>query len=183
MIDILGRMLILVRHATPAHGPLVPPEQWELDAALGRPAAVALARVLPAGACLVSSYEPKARQTLEPSGPVTTDERFNEVVRKEPYEGDFRARRHAYVSGVDHDDWEPRADVVARFDAGIEEWQRVAGARPVVVASHGMAMTLWLTAAIGLRDPGAFWSELRMPDPMEIDLRARTVRRIDPEPY
>jgi broad specificity phosphatase PhoE len=175
---ILWRMLILVRHAAPAVGPDVPPEQWELDPAAGRAGASGLARVLPAGACLVSSREPKARQTLEPSGPVTTDERFNEVVRDEPYEGDFRTRRRAFVDGVDHDGWESRADVVARFGAGVDEWLRKTGARPLVIASHGMAMTLWLTASIGLADPGAFWAELRLPDPLEIDLSNRTVRRI-----
>jgi hypothetical protein len=41
-------------------------------------------------AWLVASREPKARQTLEPAGTVRTDERFNEVTRDEPYEGDFR---------------------------------------------------------------------------------------------
>ena len=171
-------MLILVRHAAPAYGADVPPEQWELDSATGRPAAQALALLLPAGACLVSSREPKARQTLEPSGPVTTDERFNEVVRDEPYEGDFRTRRRAYVNGVDHVGWESRADVIARFGAGVDEWLHTAGARPLVIASHGMAIALWLTASIGLADPGAFWSELQMPDRLEVDLSDRTVRRI-----
>jgi hypothetical protein len=46
-----------------------------------------------------------------------------------------------------------------------------------VVASHGMAMTVWLTAAIGLEDPIGFWSELRFPDALAVDLAAGTVRR------
>ena len=63
------------------------------------------------------------------------------------------------------------------FDAGINDhWVRAAG-RPLVVASHGMAMTLWLTARIGLDAPGAFWSSLRLPDVLAVDLVARTVAR------
>jgi hypothetical protein len=64
---------------------------------------------------VVASQEPKARQTLEPAGTVHSDERSNEVTRDEPYEGDFRARRRAYVTGTDHANWEPRGHVVARF--------------------------------------------------------------------
>lgn len=85
-------MLFLVRHAMPALDPEVPPENWELDAA-GRRGAETLKHVIPADAMLVSSQEPKARQTLEPTGHVFTDARFNEVARNEPYRGDFRARR------------------------------------------------------------------------------------------
>ncbi|HWS33186.1 MAG TPA: hypothetical protein VN408_10640 [Actinoplanes sp.] len=59
--------------------------------------------------------------------------RFNEVVRDEPYRGDCRARRIAYLAGTDHPGWESREQVVARFSAGIEHWRRFAGARPLVV--------------------------------------------------
>ena len=154
-------MLLLVRHAVPAHGPHLPPERWELTEA-GHAAAAALR--IPHRALLVSSLEPKARQTLEPSGSVATDARFNEIRRVEAYDESFRELRMAYIGGVDHDGWEPRAEVAARFDAGIAEWRRRAGDRPLVVASHGMAMTLWLDATVGLADPVAFWSALRMPD-------------------
>jgi broad specificity phosphatase PhoE len=169
-------MLVLVRHATPAFGPDVPPEQWPLAPA-GLAAAESLRRVLPSGALLVSSEEPKARQTLEPSGPVATDPRFNEIARDEPFDGDFRARRLAYVTGADHPGWEDRTAVAARFAAGLADWQARCGDRPLVVASHGMAMTVWLTAAIGLDDPGAFWSDLRLPDVLIVDLPGRRVQR------
>ncbi|MGH8833465.1 MAG: histidine phosphatase family protein [Actinomycetes bacterium] len=172
-------MLILVRHAMPAFGPDVPAHEWELSED-GRTAAAVLARLLPAGARLVGSNEPKAWQTLEPAGSVDDrDARFNEVFRVgEPWEGEFRELRHAYVTGFDHDGWEPRADVARRFDAGVTEQLAVAGEVPLVVASHGMAMTVWLTARIGLADPGEFWAGLCFPDAHQVDLRAGTIRRL-----
>lgn len=171
-------MLIVMKHACPAYGPDAPPEQWLLGDD-GHEAARSLALALPSGALLASSVEPKARQTLEPAGTVSTDERFNEVWRDEPYEGDFRARRSAYVAGADHPGWEPRADVAARFASGIAHWTSAAGDRPLVIASHGMALTIWLTEAIGLDDPEAFWLGLTMPDPHIVDLAARTVTRLE----
>ena len=102
----------------PAYGPQRPPHEWELSAS-GRRAAQSLRRVLPPDAVLIASPEPKARQTLEPCGPVVTGRRFAEVERDEPYEGDFRSRRLAYVTGTDHAGWEPRAEVIARFAAGV----------------------------------------------------------------
>lgn len=159
-------MLYLVRHAMPAAGPDRPPELWPLDDA-GRRAAAAL--VLPPDALLVSSAELKARQTLEPAGPVVTDARFNEVTRNEPFEGDYRARRRAYVGGVDHAGWETRGDVVARFDAGIAHWRAAAGGRPLVIGTHGMAMTVWLATVLDLPDPAGFWEKLRLPDVIRLD--------------
>ena len=86
------------------------------------------------------------------------------VISDEPFGGDFRARRRAYVAGAVPPGWEPHAEVAGRFDAGVRHWRTVAGDRPLVVASHGMAMTIWLTAAATVADPGAFWAALRFPD-------------------
>ncbi len=127
---------------------------------------------LPGDARLVASTEVKAIETI---GAELTDGRFDEIARVEAYDGDFRRQRRAYVEGADLVDWEPREDVVRRFGAGVAEY---AGGGPVVIASHGMAMTLWLTATIGLGDPGAFWEGLRFPDALVVDLVARTVDRL-----
>jgi broad specificity phosphatase PhoE len=155
-------MLILVRHAMPAYEQSVLPELWPLTVE-GREAARALD--LPADAYLVASEEVKAWQTLEPFGAAVRDARFNEVRRSgEPWDGNFRELRRAYVDGADHEDWERRASVVARFDAGIEDHTVRGRGRPVVVATHGMAMTLWLAAKISLPDPARFWESLRFPD-------------------
>ncbi|MBO3739187.1 histidine phosphatase family protein [Actinoplanes flavus] len=137
----------------------------------------ALARALPADALLLASREPKARQTLEQAGSVYTDKRFNEVTRDEPYEGDFQARRRAYVTGTDHTGWEPRDQVVARFAEGVRFWTARADGRPLVIASHGMAMTLWLTTTVALADPGAFWADLRLPGLLTVDVTGKQVFR------
>src|SRR5882757_6304749 len=120
----------------PASSESVSPSLWPLSDE-GRRAAEALS--VPAGALLVASAEAKARQTLEPFGPVLLDSRFNEVRRTdEPWEGEYLALRRAYVGGVDHANWEPRSEVVARFAAGIRDHTAAAGDRPLVVATHGM---------------------------------------------
>lgn len=171
-------MLVLVRHAMPAFGPDVPAHDWELSDE-GHAAAAELAQVLPGGALLVGSAEPKAYQTVEPAGAAFRDERFNEVRREgEPWEGNYRELRRAYVEGADHAGWEPRSQVAKRFDNGITEYRAAAGDRPLVVASHGMAITIWLTERIGLRDPGEFWADLRFPDAHAVDLQRRTVVRL-----
>ncbi|HEY2790825.1 MAG TPA: histidine phosphatase family protein, partial [Micromonosporaceae bacterium] len=156
----------------------VPPEQWRLSPP-GLEGAATVPALLPAGALLVASTEPKAIQTLEPAGAPQTDARFVEVRREnEPFGGNFRELRLAYVGGADRPDWEPHDEVVARFGDGIADWQRQAGDRALVVASHGMAMTTWLAATVGLPEPAAFWSDLRMPDVFRVDLDAGTVERV-----
>jgi broad specificity phosphatase PhoE len=109
---------------------------------------------------------------------VVRDRRFNEVSRVEPWEGGFRQRRRAYVEGVDHVDWEPRHEVAKRFEEGIVEQLAGADERPLLVATHGMAMTVWLTARLSLADPGSFWEDLQFPDAYLVDTAGGTVRRI-----
>jgi broad specificity phosphatase PhoE len=172
-------MLILVRHAPPDVQSDVPPADWLLSE-YGQSLASSLVPLLPTDALLVSSAEPKARQTLEQAGPVRTDPRFNEVVRDEAFGGNFREVRAAYVGGADHlaEDyarWEPRADVIGRFQAGIDAWSARAGDRPLVVGSHGMAMTIWLSSVVDLGDVAGFWRDLRFPDALAVDLAAATV--------
>jgi broad specificity phosphatase PhoE len=168
--------LCLVRHAMPAHGPEVAAAEWELSEQ-GRQAAESICRILPAGALLVSSTEPKARQTLEPAGEVITDARFCEVRRDEAYSDDYLSARHAYVTGTDHPGWEERAAVAARFGSAVRRWLAQAGSRPLVIATHGMALTLWLSATLTIADPGQFWAGLRFPDVLEIDPATGYVRR------
>jgi hypothetical protein len=51
-------------------------------------------------------------------------------------------------------------------------------AAPRQIATHGMAMTLWLTSERGLEDPVRFWDDLRFPDLFRVHLRAGTVERV-----
>lgn len=169
-------MLILVRHAMPDHGPDVSARDWPLSRD-GRIAAGSLCARLPTDAWLASSSESKAIETLANAGHVATDARFDEIGRQDEYGNDFRTHRRAYVGGLDHPDWEAREAVVSRFDKGVAEQLRRAAGRPVVIATHGMAMTLWLTATVRLDDPCAFWADLRFPDAHLVDRIAGTVVR------
>jgi broad specificity phosphatase PhoE len=161
----------------PALRPETPPEQWQLDPT-GQRGAETLRHVIPPDALLVSSQEPKARQTLEPTGHVFTDMRFNEVLRNEPFHGDFRTRRRAYINRSDHPGWESRQRVAERFDAGVKFWYPRADTRPLVIATHGMAMTVWLATIMDITDPATFWAELRLPDLFEVNLASRTFGRV-----
>ncbi len=166
----------------PVPEPATPPHRWALSDT-GRAAARRLGPLLPSDALLVASDEPKAVQTLvaaRPSAPVVRDARFAEVRRDEPYHGDYRARRLAYLRGDSDPRWEPPDAVVARFDAGVTEHLRSAAGRSLVVATHGMAMTLWLAARGMLPDPAAFWSALGLPDAYAVDVAAGTVSRLGP---
>ena len=170
-------MLILVRHAMPAHGPDVAARDWHLTPD-GEQAARALCARLPLDAHLVASSETKAIETIAAARNVIIDRRFDEIVSDEAYDADFRTSRLGYVEGADHDGWEPRLHAVRRFGAAIDDHTGDAGGRPLVVATHGMVLTLWLTATIGLADPGAFWTGLSLPDALVVDRDARTVTRL-----
>jgi broad specificity phosphatase PhoE len=167
--------LQLVRHAQPAYDRAVAAHLWPL-AAEGLAEAARLS--LPPGAYLAASDEPKAWQTLAPHGPVVREPGFGEVRRVgEPWDGPYRDLRRAYVDGADHPGWEARAEVAARFDGAVEDHLVRARGRPLVVGSHGLAMTVWLTARVGLADPGDFWAGLRFPDVVAVDLAAGTIAR------
>jgi broad specificity phosphatase PhoE len=174
----VGQMLVLVRHAMPAASPEVAPAEWTLSPD-GIRAAAALREVLPRDARLIASTEPKAWQTIGDVDDVVLDARFCEIDRPdEPWSDDFRVRRAEYVSGRAHAGWEPHAAVAERFASGVADC-RGEGARHVVVATHGMAMTTWLVS-LGAVDPdhaADFWRGLRFPDCHLVDVAARTVRR------
>lgn len=171
-------MLLLVRHAMPIIAPDVPALEWRLSDD-GRRAAAALTKQLPNDAYLAASGELRAAQTLGAAGVPVQDPRFNEVARpREPWQDSEPERRRAYVDGTDHRGWEPRSLVAQRFDEAVLDHLAAAAHRPLVVATHGMAMTIWLTARIELPDPGAFWTELRFPDAHRIDLEAGTATRL-----
>jgi len=162
----------------PAYEESVPAHLWPL-AGDGRVAARRLTAHLPSGAYLAASDEPKAWQTLAEVGAVIRVPRFGEVRREgEPWEDGFLEPRMAYVDGADHAGWEPRVEVATRFDSAVQDHLVRAAGRALVVASHGMAMTVWLTARIALPTPGPFWASLGLPDALTVDLRDGTVTRL-----
>jgi broad specificity phosphatase PhoE len=197
-------MLILVRHAMPAVDPDADPSAWPLGSA-GRTAARQLAGRLPRGALLVASDEPKAWQTLDPDGrrDVRRDPRLGEVRRNEAFSDDFMNARRSYLSGSQIPGWEQHAAVARRFGEAVTEAiaqaaetsaapgqgsavrgqaSAAAGGRDVVIASHGMAMTIWLSRAIGLTDSAEFWLRLRYPDLLAVDLAGGAVRLLGNRP-
>lgn len=159
--------LWLVRHAMPHLDGDVAAEDWELCED-GHAEAKALASRIPRGAQLVASNEPKAWQTLAPAGDVRRDDRLGEVRRDEPFGGPFRVRRRAYVEGATNPGWEPRSAVAQRFQDAVDD----ALSRPgmPVMATHGMALAVWLHARGALAEPGEFWSQLACPQVIPVDV-------------
>jgi broad specificity phosphatase PhoE len=148
----------------------LPPERWHLDAE-GKLAARALAQVLPVRPLLIASPEPKARETAEEllavrGGSLRLDGRLAEARRDGPYGGleDYRRLAAAYVAGTAHPGWEARAALAERIARAVQDGRAAAGRRPLVMVSHGLAITAWLRVEVRLEDPGAFWAALRLPD-------------------
>jgi hypothetical protein len=173
--------IILIRHAMPVVEPGVPSERWQL-AEEGRRMARALGndhRVVPRPAYVVASHEPKAAQTIREmtDGPVPLDPGFAEVRRPYTWSDDYRARARAYVEGKAHDGWERHDAVARRFDEAIRRHAAAADAAgaTLVVGTHGLAPTVWLTSRGLIEDPGAFWAALRFPDAVRVDLEAGQV--------
>jgi broad specificity phosphatase PhoE len=161
--------------------PHVDPAAWPLSAA-GRMAARQLMAKIPVDSVLVASDEPKAWQTLSPDGDrhVLRDNRLGEVRRAERFTSDFERVRRDYVGGQDLEGWEPRVQVCQRFAAAVTEAMQAASDRDLVVASHGMAMTIWLNQTISLPDPEAFWADLKFPDLLLVDLPAHSAVKLAP---
>ncbi|MFE6994711.1 histidine phosphatase family protein [Microbacterium sp. NPDC057659] len=166
------RKITLLRHAMPEVDASSAPSSWRLSA----DGAAAAAALLLEGAA-VSSPELKALQTTAlatrvlPEA-VAQDARFREVDRDEPVHDDFRDARRAWVSGsLDerHSGWETQDAVSQRFHDGL----MAHSAEHLVVGTHGMALTAWMTAQ-GLIEPGdaavEFWAALRFPEVIELDL-------------
>lgn len=131
------------------------------------------------GGLWVASEELKAIETLEclsprECGAILRDERFNEVRRDEPFDGDFRSRRRAWVEGkLDdrHTRWESPHEAASRFDEAVNDF--VAQGSPLVIGSHGMIITAWLVHRARVQagaEAGLFWGALSFPDVVEVDL-------------
>lgn len=167
--------VLLVRHAEPEVVPGLDPRRWALSKA-GRIAAAHLGPRLPSHGVWVSSTETKAYQTLSYAAgadvEIAQDSGFDEVRREEPFDEGFRARRLAWVAGrLDqrHAGWETPTEVAARFDRAVTA--HATPSAPLVIASHGMALTAWLVHARGQvpqREAARFWEALAFPDVIDI---------------
>lgn len=159
-----------VRHAMPVADASVSPSDWHLDAE-GRSSAAALAERLdatPQLAALVTSTEPKARETAEAIAErwqveVRGDDRLREVER--PWVGDgYRHVAHRYLRGELPDGWEPHEHAARRAADAVRE---ATGSAPgaVVVVTHGLLLSIHLADLLGPAfDRDSFWSTLAFPD-------------------
>ncbi|GAA1591697.1 hypothetical protein GCM10009828_015740 [Actinoplanes couchii] len=182
MTAVQGERVIVVRHAMPAVDPDVPSEQWQL-AQESRVAARLLRLHVCHPAYYVASTEPKAAQTMQEIAGVqrvVRDAGLAEVHRPHVWFTDegYHAAALAYARGECPDGWEPRDQVIERFDAAVVRHAADAAAqnRTLILGTHGLAPTVWMASRYQLAtDPAAFWADLRFPDILEIDLKAATV--------
>jgi broad specificity phosphatase PhoE len=124
----------------------------------------------------LTSDEPKAQQTAEElvavcGGTVAVDARVAETRRPNVWDVNFRELARQYVIGRQHRGWEPHDAVVGRFDAAVRAGLGANQAAPLVVVSHGQALTLWLRSVGAIADAPSFWSELAFPDAWTVRVR------------
>jgi broad specificity phosphatase PhoE len=165
-----------VRHAMPTVEEGTESTAWHLDEAT-RVHARAWADRLEVGdgiGALVSSTEPKALETAAAiaerwPAEVHEDDRLREAVR--PWIGTgYRAIAHRYLRGEQPEGWEPHDSVSDRVAAAVADAQRSAGAAPVVVVTHGLALSIHLGDRLGPDfDRESFWSRLAFPDAWALD--------------
>jgi broad specificity phosphatase PhoE len=165
-----------VRHAMAVQTEGVHPTAWHLDDS-GRADAARLAdrlEVAPAIGALVASTEPKALETAEAvaarwGAELVPDERLREALR--PWIGPgYRAVVHRYLRGELPDGWEEHAAVEARVAQAVDDARQRAQDRPIVVVSHGLALSLHLGDRLGRDfDRESFWSSLAFPDAWALD--------------
>ena len=160
----------------PDTDPSVAPEHWPLGEE-AREAARRLAGSLPAEPLVLASEETRAMHTANElvavrGGSVRVDGRIGEARRPGRWLDDYRARAFRYVSGQTYVGWEPHETVARRFDACVRAGLRARADAPLVIVSHGLALTLWLQSVGAVSDVGAFWLELRFPDAFRVSVRA-----------
>jgi broad specificity phosphatase PhoE len=166
--------VVLVRHAMPVMQSQVPADLWRLDDE-GRAATRELAGALPRAPFAVTSDEPKAQQTAEElvgagGGTLTVDTQVAETRRPHVWDANFAELARQFVGGRQHPGWETQDAVVSRFDAAVREALAASRGAPVVVVTHGQALTLWLCRVEAVDDGPRFWSEHAFPDAWTVSL-------------
>lgn len=176
--------VVLVRHAMPEVRRGVSSRLWTLGER-GREDCVLVAHALtgPLAPVAFSSDEPKARETaaviaLRRGLRTAVDARFGEVDRPQEWVEDHAALARRYLAGEPLPGWEPQDAVVARFTGAIADAVAAAGGGDVVVATHGMAMTLWASSVAGTADRVRWWEALTFPDAWRVDPGAGTLEHL-----
>ncbi|MBA4182039.1 MAG: hypothetical protein C0506_15725 [Anaerolinea sp.] len=179
----MGRGVILVRHAMPEVVQGVSSTLWWLGES-AREDCVLLAHALPDGLTdpMYSSTEPKAAETaaviaLRRGLRVEHDAAFAEVDRPTTWDEDYQAAAREYLTRGERPGWEPAHQVLARFTAGVQRAMAATGAGDLLVANHGMALSIY-AASVGSINLVPFWGALTFPDAWRLDLESGTVARL-----
>ncbi len=175
------RLLYLVRHASPAIQPAVPPEEWVLSPR-GVEQARALARIAAGWSleAIYSSREPKAMSTglllAEGTGlQVHTVDGLHETrlaggfaSNADEFSETVRAVLEDPATSVRGS--ETAAAAAARFAGAIAIIET--GPFPAAVVTHGRVLTSWLTVERRFGDPFALWRSIPTPGWACLDLDA-----------
>ena len=180
-------VVILVRNAMPVVQPGVHPVRWRLDD-LGRSAVAILADALPdeLAGTVWSSSEARAQETaetlIETRGDLGTELRLDpelrEVGRPTSWSSTYAEDLAGYFRNGDREGWEPATAVMTRMGSAIDRAVREAAGLPVVVVTHGLALSLYVGAACGVR-PAGFLHGLMHPDAWLLDVAAGRLERLD----
>ena len=177
-LQLPGRRLLLVRHATPHVDAGVPAGRWHLSVR-GRQEAQSLAMdvrlQLPR---IWSSPESKAQETATflaalSGAEVAVHDGLREVGFRQGLlpEAEFRRRVASYLDGGADPDFEPydvarqRILLCLAEIAGLE-----GGGGDIALVSHGRILTVLVSALLGRRLGGRLWSRIGMPDYAWFDL-------------
>ncbi|MYC95554.1 MAG: histidine phosphatase family protein [Caldilineaceae bacterium SB0661_bin_32] len=163
------KKLYLIAHACTRQVPDTDAAHWQLNE-LGRQQAAALARqpFWDEVDRLLLSCEPKTRLTVAPllksnDLPVDEDGRFNELQRSPEWTNDYTARV-AEVFRRPRDSvagWEPAADALSRFRAGIDDWAARHPHDTLALVGHGLTFSLYRAHLLGLPTvPLQDWQQL-----------------------
>lgn len=179
-------LLYLVRHGKPAPDERAA-EFWELapDAGEGL-AALRTSGALPASAVWYSSPEPKALATARAltDEPVEAVEELREMVRPAgPWLGAEQWREFVHASMRDLDTparpgWEPGRRTIERLTAAVDRLRKASPAADLVLAGHGTAWTLLVSALTRRQVDFDAWNRLLMPDLCVLDLSAEPARLV-----
>jgi broad specificity phosphatase PhoE len=184
------KRVMLVRHAEPRIEADIPAEDWALTSrgiAAANRLASELARLGPT--IILASPERKAVETANILSavlglPIEQEERFSEHgAGPGEFLADYAEFRDLVKRHFDHSDdvvmrQESSRDAGARFAEALASWLTTPPTDVPVTVSHGRIMSSWLG---GLTETSAWdiWTNLRMPDLIEVDLDRKTFRTID----
>lgn len=177
--------LILVKHSQPDIVETLSAHEWNLSES-GRSRAALLAHVLKPyqAEVLVSSVEPKARQTAEILGeslnlkvqiaeglhehdrhgvPFYSHDEFQSIVRE------FFEKPDTLIFGN-----EPAGQALVRFRAAMEGVMKTHADKRIIIVSHGTVISLFVSWLTGV-DGYPLWETLGLPSFVVLDLESREI--------